>query len=282
MQSSEKSQKARALPTIYDSSPHAAADAFAMLQHMVLSTSCKPRWPLPFCAAVAALFLAGCASSVQAPHGQVKGERFSMQEMLQSDNSRLATLAMQENLNSLWLLAEKLYRRNPREWRKTAASMEAAVAYVRLAVLEQQGWHDLEGLHDVQALNTALSPDFAGDRVGALIYALGNTLVTAHGGKTRFTLVDRIHPQRIYNAARNVEIANWVLNTRRGPGGEFLLLSNHMGAADRNLSFEREMGKIIARLDLVASMGTEQVRRSAISFTQSLLVGPILPFLPVR
>ncbi|WP_288638983.1 hypothetical protein [uncultured Comamonas sp.] len=233
---------------------------------MVLSISCKTRWPLPFCAAVAALFLAGCASSVQAPHGQVKGERFSMQEMLQSDNSRLATLAMQENLNSLWLLAEKLYRRNPREWRKTAASLEAAVAYVRLAVLEQQGWHDLEDQHDVQALNTALS----------------NTLVTAHGGKTRFTLVDRIHPQRVYNAARNVEIANWVLNTRRGPGGEFLLLSNHMGAADRNLSFEREMGKIIARLDLVASMGTEQVRRSAISFTQSLLVGPILPFLPVR
>ena len=225
--------------------------------------------------------LTGCVS-VPAPNGQVQGEDFSMQEMLQSDSNRIATLAMRENIDSLMRLMDKLYQRNPAEWRKTAPSRDAAMRHVRVAILEKHEWPALSGQRDVQALSSALSADFEGDRVGAFIYAMGDMLLVSHGGKTSFTLVDRLEPQRVYNAARNVEIANWVLNHRKNAKGQALLLSNHISEQERNLSFEREMGKVIARLDLIASFGTERVRRSAIGFGQSLVGGPLLQFLPVR
>ena len=225
--------------------------------------------------------LTGCVTA-PAPNGKVRGENFSMQEMMQSDSNRIATLAMHENIESLMRLMDKLYQRNPAEWRKTAPSRDAAMRYVRDAIMEKQDWPALGGHRDVQGLSMALSTDFAGDRVGAFIYAMGDMLVVAHGGKTRFTLVDRLDPQRIYNAARNVEIANWVLNHRKNAQGQALLLSNHLSDTERNLSFEREMGKVIARLDLVASFSTESVRRTAIGFGQSLVGGPLLQFLPVR
>lgn len=225
--------------------------------------------------------LAGCASA-PSTHGEVQGERFSSGEMWQSDSNRMATLAMRDNLESVWLLADKLYQRNPAEWKKSAPSRQAAVENVRAAVLARNAWSDLQGQRDVAALSLALQPHFAGDRVAAFTYAVADTIITAHGNKTRFTLVDGMDPQHVYNAARNLEIANWILNSRRRPDGSPLLLSNHMDERDRNLSFEREMGKIIGRLDLMASYGTERYRRSIIGYGQSLVAGPFLQFLPVR
>lgn len=236
-------------------------------------------WVVPVVLVVQAL--AGC-SSPPAPHGEVHGENFSSGELWQSDSNRMATLAMRDNLASLWLLADKLYQRNPSEWKKSAASRAAALQAVQSAVLQRQDWADLQGKRDVAALSLALQPQFAGDRVAAFIYAAADTLITAHGNKVRFTLVDGLDPQRIFNAARNLEIANWILNSRRKPDGTLLLLSNQIGEGSQNLSFEREMGKIIGRLDLLASFTTERYRRSVIGYGQGLVAGPFLQFLPVR
>jgi hypothetical protein len=92
----------------------------------------------------------------------------------------------------------------------------------------------------VTALSHALAPDFAGDRVAAFIVACADTIVTAHGGKREFYYLDGIDPQHLYNAARNMEIALWILNTRRDAQGQPLLLANEIGPDSRNLSFERE------------------------------------------
>ena len=116
------------------------------------------------------LLLAGC-SSVPTNHGKVEGESFRGSELVQSDSNRMATIAMKENLDSLFALMDKLYRRNPGQWRATAESREAAVAYVRIAVLERQPWHELQGKRDVAALSLALQPDFAGDRIADLLRA---------------------------------------------------------------------------------------------------------------
>ena len=225
--------------------------------------------------------LAAC-SSAPTNHGEVKGENFQSRELLQSDSNRMATLAMKENLESLFLIMDKLYRRNPAEWKKTASSREAAMAYVRIAVMERQPWHELQDKRDVAALSLALQPGFAGDRVAAFVHAAADMLITAHGGRTRFTLIDGLDPQLVFNAARNLEIANWILNSRKALDGKPLLLSNQMAEEVRNLSFEREMGKIIGRLDLVADYTTERYRRSVIGYAQGLLAGPFMQFLPVR
>ncbi|MDH1253209.1 hypothetical protein N5C67_11155 [Comamonas thiooxydans] len=225
--------------------------------------------------------LAAC-SSAPTNHGEVKGEDFHSRELLQSDSNRMATLAMKENLESLFLIMDKLYRRNPAEWKKTASSREAAMTYVRIAVMERQPWHELQDKRDVAALSQALQPEFAGDRVAAFVHAAADMLITAHGGRTSFTLIDGLDPQHVFNAARNLEIANWILNSRKTPGGKPLLLSNQIAEEGRNLSFEREMGKIIGRLDLVADYTTERYRRSVIGYAQGLLAGPFMQFLPVR
>jgi hypothetical protein len=134
----------------------------------------------------------------------------------------------------------------------------------------------------VAALALALSPDFSGDRVAAFIIACDDTIVTAHGGRRDFYYLDAIDPQHVYNAARDMEIALWLLASRRDAQGQPLLLADAMGPQERNLSFEREFGKIIGRLDLLASYMTERYRRAGIDYVQGLLMAPFLAFAPVR
>ena len=243
----------------------------------------------------ALLALAGCAMRGAAPTtwGEVQGAEFRRGELVQSDSNRITQVTMEANLASLLLLADKLYRRNPAEWKKTAASREAALAAVQSAIMAPRQedadgkdaglrWEPLGGQRDTAALSLALSPAFAGDRVAAFIIACADTLITAHGGRREFYYLHGVDPQYIYNAARNMETALWILNTRKGEGGAPMLLANEMQGDTRNLSFEREFGKIIGRLDLLASYLTERFRRTAINYVQSLAVTPVLGFLPVR
>ncbi|MBS0301727.1 MAG: hypothetical protein JSR16_06120 [Proteobacteria bacterium] len=226
--------------------------------------------------------LAGCASDAPTSRGQVQGARFNADELLQSEGNRLTQAIMQANLASLQLLADKLYRRNPAEWRKSAATREQALQKLAASVQGGQPWLPLDGQRDVAALSTALSPGFTGDRVGAFIAACADTIVTAQGGKREFYYLDGVDPQHVYNAARNMETALWVLNTRQGPGGRPLLLANEIAGDTRNLSFEREFGKIIGRLDLLAGYMTERYRRAGINYVQGLVAAPFLAFLPVK
>ena len=230
------------------------------------------------------LALAGCASTAPTPRGEVRGAAAAPGELAQSDANRMATLAMRENLDGLLRLADKLYRRNPAEWRKggAASSREQALEQLRAAVLQRQPWAPLQGRRDIAAMALALAPEFAGDRVAAFIYATGDMIITAHGGKTEFFLLDGVEAQHLYNAARNVETAAWLPAQRRNAQGQPLLLADEIGAQGRNLSFEREFGKIIARLDLLAAFTTEKYRRAAISYVQGMVGGTFLQFLPVR
>ena len=212
----------------------------------------------------------------------MQGNRFGSTELIQSEGNRVTQHAMQANRSSLLLLADKLYRRNPAEWRKSAPTREAAMMQLEAALLSGQPWAPLAGRRDVAALSLAQAPEFSGDRVAAFIVACHDTIVTAHGGKREFYYLDSVDPQHIYNAARNMEIALWILNTRRTPAGQPLLLANEIGPDSRNLSFEREFGKIIGRLDLLASYMTERYRRAVISYVQSVVAAPLLAFLPVK
>ncbi|MDP4075396.1 hypothetical protein [Acidovorax sp. A1169] len=251
---------------------------------MVAPASLLPSFlPLACVALTALALLAGCAAPALTPRGEVKGASATTGELAQSDVNRMATLAMRDNLASLTLLMDKLYRRNPAEWRKAgAASREQAMEQVRAAVEQRQPWAPLQGRRDIAALAFALAPEFTGDRVAAFIVATADMLVTAHGGKTEFFLLDSLDAQHLYNAARNVESAVWLLSQRRNAAGQPLLWADEIGPQGRNLSFEREFGKVIARLDLVAVVVTEKYRRAAISYVQGIVGGTFLQFLPVR
>ncbi|WP_201190944.1 hypothetical protein [Pseudomonas fluorescens] len=202
------------------------------------------------------------------------------QEFLQTSVDRMATLAMRDNLESLYLLMGKLYLRNPQELKKSGfLDARTAGKQVRLAIEQQQPLPTLGGRKDLAALSYAMSPEFLGDRVGAFIYAIGSMLVTAHGNRLEFYMTDAINPTFVNNAARNIEKATWILSQRQTADGQPLLFSNEISEEGSNLSFAVEFGKIVARLDLLTQMLDERYRRIGLNYAQSLL---FLNFLPVQ
>ena len=178
---------------------------------------------------------------------------------------------------SVRLLMEKLYRRNPRELRKSGAATPAAA--VARAFDPRFAWRfpELSNLRGIEALQLAFRPDFAGDRVLAFGVGLGSMISQAYNDKTQFYLTDSLDAQRLYNAARNVEVAAWKLANSRAPNGELMLVSNDMSAAAPNLSFERETGKLIAYQDTLALVMAQRTNRTIRRFTQGLATAMFLP-----
>ena len=177
---------------------------------------CASRWRPVHALTTAVVLLTACASTAPTDKGVVTGTAPDTFEFVQSDVNRMATLSMQGNLTSLLLLADKLYRRNPGELYKNSLknvvpNRESALVRLRNAIDSRTPWPDLQGKRDIQALALALGPDFAGDRVAAFIYATADMLITAHEGKTTLYLTDSLDAQHIYNAARNIERAVWML-----------------------------------------------------------------------
>ncbi|TFL13415.1 hypothetical protein CSC67_12900 [Pusillimonas caeni] len=229
----------------------------------------------------AGMGLTACTSPAPVTHGEgPAAEDMSFDQLAQTDFNRTVTIAMRDNLDSLARLLEKLYRRNPREWRKTGApDLDAAVRQGRKAIESGHTPADLQGLRDIQILSVSLDPQYQGDRVAAFVLGLADMVIQSHGGKTRFYVSDVLDARRVYNAARNVEIAAWLLASRRDEHGNLLLLANEMSDEATNLSFEREFGQLVGRLDLVANLLDENVRRVGINYMQGLL---FFNFLPVR
>lgn len=241
-------------------------------------------WRLAALIMVVGTGLSGCIAPAATPSSaRAKGphsEAMSADQLGQTDFNRTVTLAMRDNFQSLYTLLDKLYRRNPREWRKSGvADQQAAVAYVKRLIEERRAPAGLSGLRDIQVLAVALDPNYQGDRVAAFIYGLADTILAAHNDKKRFYVSDVLDGQHIYNAARNVEAAAWLLSSRRNAQGEPLLLANEMSSTAINLSFEREFGAIIGRLDLIANLLGENARRIGINYAQGLM---FFNFLPVR
>jgi hypothetical protein len=229
------------------------------------------------------IIFAGCKSTPPVNGHVVPEAHLTTGQLAQSDPNRMATLEIRDNLAALYLLMDKLYKRNPHQWAKSGAiSREAAEAQVRDAVDHRKLLPGLGDARDIKAMERAFDPSFQGDRVAALIYGTADMLVTAHGGKQNLYLLDGLDAQRVYNAARNVEIAMWKLAQSKDAHGQPLLVSNELSEHGRNLSFERLFGNIIGRTDLVAEFTAEKYRRSAINYLQSFVGGQFLQFIPVQ
>ena len=121
--------------------------------------------------------------------------------------------------------------------------------------------------------STAMSPI----PVGAVLVGLASMVFLSYNGKTEFYLTDALDAQKLYNSARNIEIAAWKLANARGARGEPLLLSNEMVGDVRNLSFEREFGKMIAYQDVMARIAAQRTNRLIRRVVQTLATAVFLP-----
>lgn len=227
------------------------------------------------------LQLVACASNTQPVNGKkvpISSNDNKINQIAKGDIDRMADIEVRENTQSLRLLMLKLYKRNPHELKKsTSGTAEEMVDWVFEG---GQSWRfdGIDNLQDTAAIQLAFKSDYEGDRVLAFIVGLQTMLLKAHENKSEFFITDRLDPQKIYNVSRNVEIAAWKLYNTRDDKGQLYLLSNQLSDSERNLSFEREFGKIIGRTDDYALLLAQKAQRSISRVTQSLATAVFLPF----
>ena len=252
-----------------------------MRAHGAKRRSFLRRFPFP----LAALLLAACSTLHNYPPAAPNTGRrkppaeqdFRPSDLAKSDIDVAAEAHLQESLASARLIMEKLYRRNPREWRRGGhASMEAAVDRAFDPRFEFR-FAELGYLRGTDAIMLAFKPDYAGDRVFAFGVGLASMILIAYNGKTEFYLIDSLDAQRLYNSARNVEIAAWKLSNARDANGQLFLLSNEINPEVSNLSFEREFGKIVAYQDVMARITAQRTNRTIRRVTQTLATAVFLP-----
>jgi len=217
--------------------------------------------------------LVGCATKV-GRDGQ-RETTFDPKLLAKTETDRIIDTTRAEVVGGLMTIADKLYRRNPREWKKAGlASREMALQ--RLAD-RTKPLPELEGKREGAAAMLAFREDYAGDRVAALMFGLLSMVDAAYEHKQEFFVLDSLSEQKLYNTARNIEIALWKLATAKNAGGELYLLSNELDPNNRNLSFEREFGRIIGLLDFLSKVVADTNGRTVTRLTQSIATAIFLP-----
>lgn len=233
----------------------------------------------PILISLLAVFLMACSTPNPPRHGNKSPTvaEFKLSNFAKSEIDRIAEIHQQETLGHLRVLMEKLYRRNPQEWKKSGnTSVESAVAKV---FDTQHDWNfqELNGKRGIDSLYLTFQESYQHDRVLAFISGLTTMILASYNDKTDLFILDGLDPQKLYNSARNVEIAAWKLGNTRDSKSELFLLSNDADGPIHNLSFEREFGKMIAEQDIMARIIAEKNNRSIVRVVQSLATAIFLP-----
>jgi hypothetical protein len=224
---------------------------------------------------LALMFLLSTACATRVGSNGQKETRFDPSYLAKSEIDRVIETNRAEVDHGLKRLAEKLYRRNPKEWKKSGQpSMEAAVARLFAGDLD---FPELEGRREGAAALHAFSANYQGDRVLGLIAGLLGMVHAAFENKKDFYMLDELNEQKLYNCARNVEIAVWKMSSTKDAAGEPLLLSNELNQNSPNLSFEREFGRVIGLLDFMSKVVADKNGRSVTRLTQSIATAIFLP-----
>ena len=225
-------------------------------------------------AVLLAVLVAGCATKV-GKDGQ-RETTVDVKYLAKTELDRIADTNRSEVMAGLLLIADKLYKRNPKEWKKAGvASREAALE--RLKLRHYRSLPELGGAREAQAAALAFSENYAGDRVAAMMLGLLTMVDAAFEHKAEFFMFDSLNEQKLFNCARNMEIAIWKLGNDRDAAGEVYLLSNELDPANRNLSFEREFGRLTGLLDFMAKVVADRNGRGLSRLTQSVVSTIFLP-----
>ena len=212
--------------------------------------------------------MAGCSGN----KGNVKGRSFEMSSVAKNDIDLVTEMHQQVVFSALKELAEKLYKRNPREWKKEGhASIEAAVT-----ALSAEPFSKINGKSSIDAIRLAFDEKYHGDRVKAFVVGLETMTLDSYDGHRSLYIYHMLEAQKLYNSARNIELASWLIRTKYDANNELLLLSS--GDKDQvNLSFERLFGKMINAQDMMAQIMADRTHRQIKNVIQSALTA----FIPI-
>jgi hypothetical protein len=225
------------------------------------------------------ILMTGCAGQqIQRRDGSTSEREFSVANLAKSDVDMISEITQREVIKSLKVLTEKLYKRNPQEYKKAGLeSVEAAMARIfdhldkgKDSPIALMNWQD--------NFSVAFQDAYNGDRVFAFMSALTGMVMASYEHKTVFYLTDRLEPQKLYNCARNIEVAVWKLSSAKLANGNKVLVTNSIEGDVQNLSFEREFGKIVAQQDMLALIIEDRSNRT---ITRAIQNAAAFRFLPI-
>lgn len=217
-----------------------------------------------------AMVLAGCTLPAS-------DRPFHIRDLAKSDTDMVLEMQIKTSLEYLKELMVKLYKRNPKElvkggWESTEPAVDQVFGRGRAA-----SFPGLQGKRSIDAMRLAFDEDYHGDRVLALVEGLRGMLLDSYNGKRELFLLDELDPQKLYNAARNIEIAAWKLSHDRDGEGRLFLVSNELSGPVHNLSFERILGKMIAVQDASARLVAQATNRRIKNVIQSIASAVFIP-----
>ncbi|WP_305909542.1 hypothetical protein Q9L42_004920 [Methylomarinum sp. Ch1-1] len=218
-------------------------------------------------AALSLILLNACSSS-----GDVKGRDFEVSSVVKNDIDLVSETHQQIVLASLRELAVKLYKRNPAEWKKEGhRSLQDAVD-----ALASEPFPLIEGKTSIDCIRLAFDEVYQGDRVRAFVVGLETMVLNSYDGHREFYLHNMLEAQKLYDSARNLELASWLLRSKHNSEGELFLLSSG-DAEEVNLSFERLFGKMINAQDMLAQIMADRTHRQIKNVIQALATA----FIPI-
>lgn len=202
-----------------------------------------------------------------------------LRNLAKTDIDFVADAHLREMNRLMQALLVKLYKRNPRELQKVSGT---SIEQRQRQIFSTPGrlvFAELDNRQGTAALELAFDPNFAGDRVFAVMVGTVGMVRSSYNWQEEQFLFDSLDPQQIFDSARNLEVLAWRLSNRRDARKELLLLSNSREGEEENLSFERHFGKMIALQDMLAFILAGKVDRGISRVAQGTLSSAL--FLPM-
>lgn len=228
---------------------------------------------------VTVVVITGCMPNHRSSD-DVQQNDFAVSSLAKTDLGEVIEIHVIESRDYLRELMLKLYKRNPRELKKSAYAGTAEENIIRLFDLEH-GWDfpELSGKQGADAIMLSFSDEYNGDRVFSLVAGLLFMLMESYDHKTRFYLLQSPDPQNLYNCARNIEIAVWKLEHSYDHKQQPYLYTNSMPGEVTNLSFERLFGKLIALQDMISIIIAGKTNRTISRVIQQMASAVFLPIM---
>lgn len=200
-------------------------------------------------------------------------EYFNLNSIAKTDIDMVMDAHAEQTFEQLKILAIKLYKRNPDQWKKSGLpSLDSAIKRIFTTPFPK-----INGKTSTDSIRLAFDEKYKGDRVYALIAGMGSMLTLSYNGKKDFYILDSLDAQKIYNSARNIELASWLLRSRKHSNGQPFLLSYSLTANSPNQSFERVFGKMIGQQDTLAKIVASKTHRTIKNVVQSAAKFVFLP-----
>jgi hypothetical protein len=182
-----------------------------------------------------------CVAPIKAPP-QVK-------DLVKSDTAFFVEAVRSELDQSLSVLLVKLYRRNPVQLPATS-SVETRVAQLKAPKLSLQ---EFGGPKPDELVRMAFAEDFTGDRAYAFVAGLQSMVNHAFDHRREYLLLDDLpSAQFVYNSARNIETAAYLLRTQRNNSKEPYLYADGIQDGILNASYSQLMGEMIGLQDALS------------------------------